>query len=53
MDVFNLVLHDIDDEETLPLVDLWFDLEEHISEGDISNPSDLEQECNAIAKYVR
>ncbi|OJT03470.1 hypothetical protein TRAPUB_5889 [Trametes pubescens] len=53
MDVFNLVHHDDDGEETFPLVDLWFDLEEHMLEGDISNPFDLEQECNAIAKIVQ
>ncbi|KAI0774876.1 hypothetical protein BD413DRAFT_537298 [Trametes elegans] len=51
MDIFNLA-HD-DSDETLPLVDLWFDLAEHLSEADIPSPLELEREQLAIANIVR
>ncbi|KAH9855719.1 hypothetical protein C2E23DRAFT_811542 [Lenzites betulinus] len=53
MDIFSLLHHDDDSEETLPLVDLWFDLERHLSESDIPSPFELYKECAAIAKIVR
>ncbi|KAI0729912.1 hypothetical protein C8Q72DRAFT_883752 [Fomitopsis betulina] len=52
-DIFNLLHHDNDDEETLPLVNLWFDLEQHLSDGNIPSPFDAEKECDAIAMIVR
>ncbi len=53
MDILNLLHHDDDEEESLPLVDLWFDLDQHLSEGDIPSPHDLYKEWDAAAKYVR
>ncbi|EIW54306.1 uncharacterized protein TRAVEDRAFT_31308 [Trametes versicolor FP-101664 SS1] len=53
LDILNLVHHDDDGEETLPLVDLWFDLDKHLSEGDIPSPSDLDKELDAVARIVQ
>ncbi|KAI0774878.1 hypothetical protein BD413DRAFT_307579 [Trametes elegans] len=51
MDVFNLAHQD--SEETMPLVDLWFDLAAHFPDGKIPNPLDLEQEQDTVSRYVR
>ncbi|KAH9889315.1 hypothetical protein C8Q73DRAFT_653752 [Cubamyces lactineus] len=49
MDVFNLA-HD-DDDQFLPLVDLWFDLAAHLSEEDIPNPLEFYKEQDAMKKF--
>ncbi|KAI0350614.1 hypothetical protein OH77DRAFT_1059727 [Trametes cingulata] len=50
-DIFNLA-HD-DAAELLPLVDLWFELSEHLTEGTIPSPLDFREECSAIARILR
>ncbi|KAI0327938.1 hypothetical protein GY45DRAFT_1256110 [Cubamyces sp. BRFM 1775] len=50
MDVFNLS-HD-DDDQFLPLVDLWFDLAVHLSEDDIPSPLEFFEEQEAIKRFA-
>ncbi|KAJ3007871.1 hypothetical protein NUW54_g3375 [Trametes sanguinea] len=51
MDIFNLS-HD-ENAEFLPLVDLWFELDEHLSPDTIPNPLEFYGERDAIARVVR
>ncbi|CDO70958.1 hypothetical protein BN946_scf184829.g67 [Trametes cinnabarina] len=51
MDIFGLA-HD-DAAEYLPLVDLWFELTEHLSADTIPNPLDFLAECDAIGRIIR
>ncbi|KAI0669541.1 hypothetical protein C8Q78DRAFT_992654 [Trametes maxima] len=50
LDVFNLS-QDMDD-EFFPLVDLWFELEAHLSEETIPSPNEFDEERKAIARLV-
>ncbi|KAI0664033.1 hypothetical protein C8Q70DRAFT_215101 [Cubamyces menziesii] len=50
MDIFNLS-HD-HTAELLPLVDLWFELTDHLTADTIPSPLDLHKECEAIARIV-
>ncbi|KAI0364942.1 hypothetical protein BV20DRAFT_973755 [Pilatotrama ljubarskyi] len=50
MDIFSLS-HD-PDTQFLPLVDLWFDLANHLSEDDIPSPLDFYEERKAIASII-
>ncbi|OSC96778.1 hypothetical protein PYCCODRAFT_1420552 [Trametes coccinea BRFM310] len=51
MDVFGLG-HD-DGAELLPLVDLWYELTEHLTEDTIPDPLGFYQERNAIVKIIQ
>ncbi|KAH9889337.1 hypothetical protein C8Q73DRAFT_707193 [Cubamyces lactineus] len=50
MDIFNLS-HD-HTAELLPLVDLWFELTEHLTADTIPSPLDFRKECEAVARIV-
>ncbi|KAI0350621.1 hypothetical protein OH77DRAFT_1430801 [Trametes cingulata] len=50
MDIFNIA-HD-PDVQFLPLVDLWFDLAEHLTEDEIPSPLDFYEERKAIARII-
>ncbi|KAI0664038.1 hypothetical protein C8Q70DRAFT_905144 [Cubamyces menziesii] len=49
MDVFNFA-HD-DDNQFLPLVDLWFELVTHLSEEDIPSPLEFYKERDAMNRF--
>ena len=49
MDVFNFA-HD-DDDQFLPLVDLWFELAAHLSEEDIPSPLEFYKERDAMNRF--
>ncbi|KAI9067482.1 hypothetical protein FKP32DRAFT_1588590 [Trametes sanguinea] len=51
MDVFGLA-HD-DGAEILPLVDLWYELTEHLTADTIPNPGEFYEERDAIVKIVK
>ncbi|KAI0326073.1 hypothetical protein GY45DRAFT_1286152 [Cubamyces sp. BRFM 1775] len=51
IDVFNMA-HD-DTAEVLPLVDLWFELTEHLSADTIPSPLDFYKEREAITSIIR
>ncbi|KAI0664028.1 hypothetical protein C8Q70DRAFT_214900 [Cubamyces menziesii] len=51
VDVFNMA-HD-DSAEAVPLVDLWFELTEHLSADTIPNPLDFYKEREAIIGIIR
>ncbi|KAI0327943.1 hypothetical protein GY45DRAFT_1436586 [Cubamyces sp. BRFM 1775] len=51
IDVFNMA-HD-DTAEVIPLVDLWFELTEHLSADTIPSPLDFYKECEAITSIIR
>ncbi|KAJ2998289.1 hypothetical protein NUW54_g7048 [Trametes sanguinea] len=51
MDVFGLA-HD-DGAEILPLVDLWYELTEHLTADTIPNPREFYEERDAIVKIVK
>ncbi|KAI0629493.1 hypothetical protein C8Q77DRAFT_1140662 [Trametes polyzona] len=42
-----------EEEECFPLVDLWFDLDHHLSEDNIPDPSELYKECDMVKRIVR
>ncbi|KAI0645093.1 hypothetical protein C8Q79DRAFT_751798 [Trametes meyenii] len=50
LDVFNLS-QDVDD-EFFPLVDLWFELGDHLSEDAIPSPTEFDEERKAIARII-
>ncbi|KAI0664030.1 hypothetical protein C8Q70DRAFT_905978 [Cubamyces menziesii] len=50
MDIFNLS-HD-HTAELLPLVDLWYELTDHLTADTIPSPLDFRKECEAIARYA-
>ncbi|KAH9846489.1 hypothetical protein C2E23DRAFT_744022 [Lenzites betulinus] len=51
MDIFNLFPHEDDEnEELLPLVDVWFDLDTHLTEDDIPSPLEFDKERAAVAQ---
>ncbi|KAL7277684.1 hypothetical protein ACG7TL_008616 [Trametes sanguinea] len=51
MDIFDLA-HD-DPAEYIPLVDLWFELSEHLTADTIPSPLDFQKERDAIARIIR
>ncbi|KAI9067484.1 hypothetical protein FKP32DRAFT_1563713 [Trametes sanguinea] len=51
MDIFNLS-HD-ENAEFLPLVDLWFELDEHLTPDTIPNPLEFYSERDVIARIIR
>ncbi|KAI8978347.1 hypothetical protein BD414DRAFT_495277 [Trametes punicea] len=51
MDIFNLARDD--DAQFLPLVDLWFNLAEHLSEEAIPSPLEFREEQEAMKRIIR